>query len=160
MSKITTQSAPHKMLYSCTYMATVGVKGSSDLVEGTLHELALKAQTEPTVGCWQLTVTGRWWVLLTERILRGPVTVQSHEEFVGQHKSFVLYALQWWSVCPGPTFSKLLWKILRRFLTFGQSLTISEKTPTRHNLFNNNIITSNMTQNKNVNYNYYCFIIS
>ena len=44
-----------------------------------------------------------------------------------------------------PTFSKLLGKILGRFLTLGQSLTISGKTLTRHNFtlltnsrFNNN----------------------
>ena len=34
---------------------------------------------------------------------------------------------------PGPTFSKLLMKILERFLILGQSLTISGKTLTRHN---------------------------
>jgi len=34
---------------------------------------------------------------------------------------------------PGPTFSKLLMKILGRFLILGQSLTISGKTLTRHN---------------------------
>jgi len=46
----------------------------------------------------------------------------------------------------GPTFSKLLSKILGRFLISGQSLTISGKTLTRHNFtllinsrFNNNV---------------------
>ena len=159
------------MLYSCTYMATVGVKGSSDLVKGSQNQFGKRLYMN---WLWkhkrnQLSAAdsrrlqrddGCCW--LSEYFVD-----QSHvarcSPIVGQHNSFVLYALQWWWVCPGPTFSKLLWKILRRFLTLGQSLTISEKTEktlTRHNLFNNNIITSNMTQNKNVNYNYYCFIIS
>ena len=37
-----------------------------------------------------------------------------------------------WELRPGPTFSKLLSKILWKFLIFGQSLTISGKALTTH----------------------------
>jgi len=60
----------------------------------------------------------------------------------GPHTSYSLLQI----LLPGVTFSKLLRKILGRFLILRQSLTISGKTLTRHNFalhtnsrFNNNV---------------------
>jgi len=68
----------------------------------------------------------------------------------------------------GATFSKLLRKILGRFLILGQSLTMSGKTLTGHSFYlliydlttmsPDNI--QHDTKNKSVNYIYYCVIIS
>ena len=93
-----------------------------------------------TCTAWMLPFTARDWgyctfilknVNLTYIIANG--ITESYA--TGSISTNADYSLIVWCPCkyPGPTFSKLLRKILGSFLIFGQSLTISGKTLTRHN---------------------------